>query len=165
MYLQLWALGRSAYPDILASKGHPYVSASDVQLSHRASPPRPLTKSEIAEYVKLYASAAANAAEAGFDGGQRSSYNDPNCVLTPALKWRYTLQTATSWINSYRQQAMFARTSTAVASRTGSASSKRSLTPLRPRSAPTEQPLGLAPGEHFKVSGIPCSVGRVTDHV
>ena len=69
MYLQLWALGRSAYPDVLAAKGHPYVSASDVQLSHRSSPPRPLTTAEIAEYVKLYAKAASNAVKAGFDGG------------------------------------------------------------------------------------------------
>ncbi|VDB85584.1 unnamed protein product [Peniophora sp. CBMAI 1063] len=75
MVVQLWALGRSAHPEVLAAKGHPYVSASDVQLSHRSSPPRPLTKAEIAEYVQLYATAATNAIKAGFDGVEIHSAN------------------------------------------------------------------------------------------
>jgi len=69
MYLQLWALGRSAYPEVLAEKGHPYVSASAIKLSQRDATPRPLTITEIKEYVQLYAKAAANAVHgAGFDG-------------------------------------------------------------------------------------------------
>ncbi|KAG7453217.1 NADH:flavin oxidoreductase/NADH oxidase [Guyanagaster necrorhizus] len=68
MFCQLWALGRAADPKILASEGLPYVSASDVGLSHEAVAPRPLTVEEIREYVELYAQAARNAISAGFDG-------------------------------------------------------------------------------------------------
>ncbi|KAK0473897.1 FMN-linked oxidoreductase [Armillaria novae-zelandiae] len=59
IFCQLWALGRIADPKVLASKGLPYVSASDVQLSSETVAPRPLS---------LYAQAAWNAIRAGFDG-------------------------------------------------------------------------------------------------
>ncbi|KAI0088267.1 FMN-linked oxidoreductase [Irpex rosettiformis] len=70
IYLQLWALGRAASPDQLEKEGpYPYVSASDVQLTGRPFPPRPLTVEEIKEYISLYATAASNAVHgAGFDG-------------------------------------------------------------------------------------------------
>lgn len=91
IYLQLWALGRAAQPDVLEKEGpFPYISASDVQLTGKPFPPRALTVegmlilklnssnfvssyerpfSEIKEYVGLYATAAANAVHgAGFDG-------------------------------------------------------------------------------------------------
>ncbi|SJL05112.1 related to NADH:flavin oxidoreductase/12-oxophytodienoate reductase [Armillaria ostoyae] len=68
IFCQLWALGRSADPKVLASKGLPYVSASDVKLSSETVAPRPLTVEEIQEYVELYAQAARNAISAGFDG-------------------------------------------------------------------------------------------------
>ncbi|KAJ3523998.1 hypothetical protein NMY22_g11191 [Coprinellus aureogranulatus] len=65
-------VGRAASPDILAEEGnYPYVSASDVALSTSKStnaPPRPLTHAEIDKYYQLYATAAKNAVEAGFDG-------------------------------------------------------------------------------------------------
>ncbi|EKM53073.1 uncharacterized protein PHACADRAFT_124526 [Phanerochaete carnosa HHB-10118-sp] len=69
IYVQLWALGRAAVPDVLQEEGsYPYVSASDVQLSGKPVPPRPLTKEEIKEYIALYSVAARNAVRAGFDG-------------------------------------------------------------------------------------------------
>jgi len=80
MYLQLWALGRTASPEQLKREdpSFEYVSAGSVPLHANInnpedpSPPpnpRPLTKAEIAEYVQLYATAARNAIErAGFDG-------------------------------------------------------------------------------------------------
>ena len=80
MYLQLWALGRTASPQQLKRENpsFEYVSAGSVPLHANidnpddTSPPatpRPLTKAEIAEYVQLYATAARNAVErAGFDG-------------------------------------------------------------------------------------------------
>jgi hypothetical protein len=44
IFLQLWALGRAAYPEVLEKEGkYPYVSASDVLLTGKAVPPRPLT--------------------------------------------------------------------------------------------------------------------------
>ncbi|KAA1472761.1 FMN-linked oxidoreductase [Dentipellis sp. KUC8613] len=67
--LQLWALGRAAYPAVLEAEGNPYVSASPVKLSDREETPRALSVEEIQEYVGLFAAAAKNAVEgAGFDG-------------------------------------------------------------------------------------------------
>jgi len=71
IYLQLWALGRAANPETLETDiggPYPYTSASDVQLTGKDRPPRQLTLSEIKEFVQLYAQAAENAVEAGFDG-------------------------------------------------------------------------------------------------
>jgi NADPH2 dehydrogenase len=77
MYLQLWAVGGAASVKELKKEdpSFDYVSAGDVPLprtaqqGENAAPPRPLTKAEIAEYVRLYATAARNAVErAGFDG-------------------------------------------------------------------------------------------------
>ncbi|KAL0579901.1 hypothetical protein V5O48_002072 [Marasmius crinis-equi] len=74
IYMQLWALGRTANPSQLQSEdpSYPFVSASDIPLSDRkeGSPtPRALTVEEIKEYVQYYAQAASNAVhKAGFDG-------------------------------------------------------------------------------------------------
>jgi NADPH2 dehydrogenase len=44
IYLQLWALGRAASPEVLEAEGnYPYISSSDVLLSEKPFPPRPLT--------------------------------------------------------------------------------------------------------------------------
>ena len=69
IYLQLWALGRSAKPEVLTSEGNlPYVSASPKRVKDQGQTPRPLTVPEIQQYVKDYAQASRNAIEAGFDG-------------------------------------------------------------------------------------------------
>ncbi|PPR00681.1 hypothetical protein CVT24_000969 [Panaeolus cyanescens] len=71
IYLQLWALGRAAFPEELKKGNRPYVSASPIPLSDRAStdpPPRELTVQEIGQYIEWYAQAAENAITAGFDG-------------------------------------------------------------------------------------------------
>ena len=78
IYLQLWALGRTATPDILHEEGgYPLVAPSPIPLTTKTddnkSPPPPvpraLTVEEIGEYVQLFASAARNAVVgAGFDG-------------------------------------------------------------------------------------------------
>ncbi|KAK7442716.1 hypothetical protein VKT23_015962 [Stygiomarasmius scandens] len=83
IYLQLWAIGRTAYQSSLAKEDPSYdvVSASDIPLTVSASGlplpgrptenprPRPLTIPEIKEYSTLYATAASNAVhKAGFDG-------------------------------------------------------------------------------------------------
>ncbi|VDB93777.1 unnamed protein product [Peniophora sp. CBMAI 1063] len=79
IYVQLWALGRAAYPEVLKKEG-PYdvVSASDIPLAdadHPGHTPRPLTVEEIKEYVQLYAQAAKNSLQAGFDGVEIHSSN------------------------------------------------------------------------------------------
>ena len=66
----MWALGRTAQPDVLKKEGnYDLISASDLPLKADGVKPRPLSKSEITEFVELYATAAQNAVEgAGFDG-------------------------------------------------------------------------------------------------
>ena len=70
IYLQLWALGRTADPANLKAEGNfELVSSSASPLEgHGPHPPRALTVTEIQQWVKDYAQAAKNAIEAGFDG-------------------------------------------------------------------------------------------------
>ncbi|KAG6878666.1 hypothetical protein C0992_007734 [Termitomyces sp. T32_za158] len=70
IFVQLWALGRAANPDILSSDGYPFVAPSPIAIASKPPPlPRELTVDEIQEYTALYVAAARNAVEkAGFDG-------------------------------------------------------------------------------------------------
>ncbi|CAE6416068.1 unnamed protein product [Rhizoctonia solani] len=69
IYLQIAALGRVGYPEVLDAGGHPYVSSSPTKLDSRSRIPGELSQSEIRRYVGLYAEAARKAVhEAGFDG-------------------------------------------------------------------------------------------------
>ncbi|KAH9044851.1 FMN-linked oxidoreductase [Lactarius hengduanensis] len=69
IFLQLWALGRTANPEILREDGgYPHVAPSAIPLKD-SDTPRPLTVEEIKEYVQLFTTAAENAVlKAGFDG-------------------------------------------------------------------------------------------------
>ncbi|KAL1759413.1 hypothetical protein FB107DRAFT_270984 [Schizophyllum commune] len=67
-FMQLWATGRSGFPDVVKSRGYEYVSASALKLSDGAETPRALTKEEIKEYIRWYSEAATNAIKAGADG-------------------------------------------------------------------------------------------------
>ena len=72
IFLQLWALGRTANPGFLAQKGHNLVSASDVPMKSSFSDemhyPSPLTELGIREAISDFVHAAENAMVAGFDG-------------------------------------------------------------------------------------------------
>lgn len=70
IYLQLWALGRTASAETKAKEGTgDVVSSSDVPMADNSPKPRPLTEDEIQQYINDYAQAAKNAVEgAGFDG-------------------------------------------------------------------------------------------------
>jgi NADPH2 dehydrogenase len=69
IFLQLWALGRTADLVVLAKENNsPHVSASPILLPGQLEVPRALTTDEIKEYVATYAAAAKNAIRAGFDG-------------------------------------------------------------------------------------------------
>ncbi|KIW80307.1 hypothetical protein Z517_06922 [Fonsecaea pedrosoi CBS 271.37] len=69
IYLQLWALGRTADPKSAAAQGIELVSSSPTPLSSEAPVPRELRVDEIRGFVDDYAQAARNAVEgAGFDG-------------------------------------------------------------------------------------------------
>ncbi|KAI0036283.1 putative NADPH2 dehydrogenase chain OYE2 [Vararia minispora EC-137] len=75
IWLQLWALGRAGYPEVLAEHNYPYVSASAIKLKDRTVVPRALTILEIKKYVELFATAARNARRAGFDGVEMHGAN------------------------------------------------------------------------------------------
>lgn len=69
IYLQLWALGRVANPEVKKAEGTgDVVSSSSTPYAADAPVPRELTEEEIQEYIAAYATAAKNALAAGFDG-------------------------------------------------------------------------------------------------
>ncbi|KIK68700.1 hypothetical protein GYMLUDRAFT_36189 [Collybiopsis luxurians FD-317 M1] len=73
IYLQLWALGRTAVPGkpgVEPDFPYDFVSASNISMSPEdPQKPRPLTKDEIKQYSQWFATGAKNAVErAGFDG-------------------------------------------------------------------------------------------------
>lgn len=70
IYLQLWALGRAASPDHLKKElgDDAQVKSSGNIAFEGGATPTPLTEAEIEEFIGLYAKAAKNAIEAGFDG-------------------------------------------------------------------------------------------------
>lgn len=70
IFLQLWALGRRAMPDLLArAEGGPYPVVGPSPLAVQNGPvPRELSRDEIQLFVEDYATAARNAMLAGFDG-------------------------------------------------------------------------------------------------
>lgn len=69
-FMQMWALGRAAIPELKDAEGTgPVVSSSDIPMANNSPVPKPLSEEEIQEYIKGYAQAAKNAVEgAGFDG-------------------------------------------------------------------------------------------------
>ncbi|KAI9455417.1 hypothetical protein F5148DRAFT_1226078 [Russula earlei] len=86
IFLQLWALGRAAMPAVLELEGRfdlvgaspiPYLPLASYAPGAEAEPlvPRELTIPELKEYVQLYATAAKNAIQAGFDGVELHSAN------------------------------------------------------------------------------------------
>ncbi|KIM71062.1 hypothetical protein PILCRDRAFT_83167, partial [Piloderma croceum F 1598] len=71
IYLQLWALGRSADPEEIKKENpaNDFIAPSTIPLTGRTAVPRPMTVAEIKEFAQLYATAAYNAVyKAGFDG-------------------------------------------------------------------------------------------------
>lgn len=73
IYLQLWALGRTANPQFMQQQGFDDIlSSSDVPMkslfSGETHYPRPMTASEIYDAITDFEKAAKNAIKAGFDG-------------------------------------------------------------------------------------------------
>ncbi|KAI1134837.1 NADH:flavin oxidoreductase/NADH oxidase family protein [Hypoxylon sp. FL0543] len=68
IYLQLWALGRVANPDVAKAEGFEVKSASPIPYEEGKPVPGELSIEEIQAFVGKYAQAARNAVEAGFDG-------------------------------------------------------------------------------------------------
>jgi 2,4-dienoyl-CoA reductase-like NADH-dependent reductase (Old Yellow Enzyme family) len=69
IFIQLWALGRTAKPEVLAEEsGDVVVAPSPIPISKTSVVPKELTVEEIKSYIDDYTQAAKNAIEAGFDG-------------------------------------------------------------------------------------------------
>ena len=70
IFLQLWALGRAATPEVMAEEAGEdgIVSSSAVPIEEGRLVPRALSEEGIWSYIGDYARAAKNAVEAGFDG-------------------------------------------------------------------------------------------------
>jgi NADPH2 dehydrogenase len=71
MFMQLWALGRAANPEVLKAELGPsakFVSSSNLPMSANDVAPDSLSEEEIWDFVGYYRQAALNAIEAGFDG-------------------------------------------------------------------------------------------------
>lgn len=84
-FVQLWALGRQAYPNVLEAEGFDYTAPSPVAIGRVVNPdgdlapqraaPRELTIDEIKQFVQYYVQAAKNAIAAGADGVEIHSAN------------------------------------------------------------------------------------------
>lgn len=70
IWCQLWALGRTAYPDVVnkEANGNWFTSSSATPMEAGGNVPRPLKEDEIWGFVDDYVQAGKNAIEAGFDG-------------------------------------------------------------------------------------------------
>ncbi|VDB93765.1 unnamed protein product [Peniophora sp. CBMAI 1063] len=71
IFMQLGALGRPASPSVLEkAPGGPYevVGPSPIPIAEGRAIPKALTVEEIKQYLELFAQAAKNAVQAGFDG-------------------------------------------------------------------------------------------------
>jgi NADPH2 dehydrogenase len=68
IWVQLWALGRVANPDILKADGYKLLSSSATPEAEGKPVPEEMSENDIQEFIAAYAQAAKNAIEAGFDG-------------------------------------------------------------------------------------------------
>lgn len=70
IFLQLWALGRAALPEVMAEGAgrDGIVSSSAMPIEEGRLVPRALSEEDIWSYIGDYVQAARNAVEAGFDG-------------------------------------------------------------------------------------------------
>lgn len=108
VYLQLWALGRTASLDSLkrdvGADAAKIVSAGDRPLAGGPTP-TPLSEAEIWEYVALYAQAATNAMAAGFDGVE---IHGANGYLVDQFLQDVTNNRTDAWGGSIENRARFA---------------------------------------------------------
>lgn len=105
IYVQLWALGRTASADYLKSNGYELVSSSAVPMSDNSPTPRALTEEEIWSFIGDYAQAAKNAIEAGFDGVE---IHGANGYLIDQFTQDTCNKRTDSWGGSVENRARFA---------------------------------------------------------
>ena len=105
IYLQLWALGRVAKPDVLKQDGADLVSSSAVPAGSDYPVPRELTEEEIKGFIGDFAQAAKNAMAAGFDGVE---IHGANGYLIDQFNQDTCNQRTDSWGGSVENRARFA---------------------------------------------------------
>lgn len=105
IFLQLWALGRTANAYVLEVElGTTVKSSSDVPVKGGVVP-EPLTEEEIWEYVDYYRQAAKNSISAGFDGVE---LHGANGYLTDQFTQDMTNKRRDAWGGSVENRARFA---------------------------------------------------------
>lgn len=109
IYLQIWAMGRTANPQFMKQRGYDLVSASDVpmksQFSGEMHHPKPLTESGITESIEDFSHAARNAISAGFDGVE---IHGANGYLVDQFIQEVTNKRSDSWGGSVPSRSRFA---------------------------------------------------------
>ncbi|ESZ94379.1 NADPH dehydrogenase [Sclerotinia borealis F-4128] len=130
IWMQLWALGRAADPTSLEQEGgYKVKSASDIPFEGGAKP-EPLTEVEIKEYIGLYAQAAKNAIEAGFDGVE---IHGANGYLIDQFFQDTSNKRTDSWGGSVENRARFGlEVSKAVVAAVGPEKTAIRLSPYSP---------------------------------
>ncbi|KAF2712590.1 FMN-linked oxidoreductase [Pleomassaria siparia CBS 279.74] len=84
IYLQLWALGRAATPEMAEKEGFTVKGASAIRLSDDHAEPVPFTDEDITTAISQYATAAKIAISAGFDGVEIHAAN--GCLVDQFLQ-------------------------------------------------------------------------------
>jgi NADPH2 dehydrogenase len=105
IFLQLWALGRTANPGNLSKEGNELVSSSAVPMGEGAPTPRALTEDEIEQFIKDYAQAGRNAIDAGFDGVE---IHGANGYLVDQFTQDTSNKRTDGWGGSIEKRARFA---------------------------------------------------------
>ncbi|KAM3425014.1 hypothetical protein BST61_g6984 [Cercospora zeina] len=106
IYLQLWALGRSADPGIKRKQGTGDVVSSSAMPMEGGALPRALTDAEIRQYIEDYTQAARNAVElAGFDGIE---LHGGNASLIDQFTQEVVNQRDDDWGGSIEKRSRFA---------------------------------------------------------
>ncbi len=105
IYCQLWALGRTAKKEVITQEGFDVVSSSATPIAEGGVVPRALREEEILQYIRDFASAAARAIEAGFDGVE---IHGANGYLIDQFTRDVSNKRTDSWGGSVENRARFA---------------------------------------------------------
>ena len=108
IFMQLWALGRAATPEVLKSElgsAAKLVSSSNVPMSKDDVAPEALSEEDIWKFVGYYRQAALNAIEAGFDGVE---IHGANGYLVDQFTQDTANKRTDQWGGSVEKRARFA---------------------------------------------------------
>lgn len=108
IFMQLWALGRAADPEVLRAelgKDAKLVSSSGIPLGGHGEKPEAMTEDEIWMFVEFYKTAAKNAIAAGFDGVE---IHGANGYLIDQFTQDTANKRSDSWGGTIENRAKFA---------------------------------------------------------